>query len=275
MNFLITTMVFLSVFSFAGPHDKVGSQWAYYGEDFYKSFNSRRVNKDQIFGIMNANHEHRSGKLDQIGNCHSGCYRQESIGYTGARHVLFGEIQIEKDSRGTFVTDVYCHKKFYYRHLGEVGGMHTEVNIEHTWPQSKFNGRFDKTLQKSDMHHLYLTDSDANNKRGNHEFGKAGNRVDELNVDKCASSKLFEESGAMHFEPPVEHRGNVARSLFYFATRYDMVISPEQEAALREWHKSDPVDAEERERHEIVVKHQKIRNPFVDHPELVDQISNF
>ncbi len=275
MNFLLTTMVFLSVFAFAGPHDKVGSKWAYYGEDFYKGIQSKRVSKDQLFGIMNANHEHRQGKLDQIGNCHSGCYRQESIGYTGARHVLFGEIQVERDSRGTYVTDVYCHKKFYFRSISEVGNMHTEVNIEHTWPQSKFNRRFDKGFQKSDMHHLYLTDSDANNKRGNHEFGKADGRVDELNVERCSSSKLFEDRGDMHFQPPTEHRGNVARSLFYFATRYDMVISEDQEEALREWHKADPVDEAERARHEIVVKHQKNRNPFVDHPELVDMISNF
>lgn len=35
------------------------------------------------------------------------------------------------------------------------------------------------------------------------------------------------------------------------------------------WHKADPVDIDERVRHEVVYTYQGNRNPFVDHPEWV------
>ena len=77
------------------------------------------------------------------------------------------------------------------------------------------------------------------------------------------------------FEPPTEHRGNVARSLFYFAVRYKLFIDPAEEMILKLWHKADPIDAAELARHETIAKYQKVRNTFLDFPELVDRISNF
>ena len=153
--------------------------------------------------------------------------------------------------------------------------MGNEVNIEHTWPQSRFNGNFDKNMQKSDLHHLYPTDSNANNRRANHEFGEVGENHDELNVHNCSSSKLSDFSGHFIFSPPQMHRGNVARSLFYFATRYKLFIGPAEEIILRLWHKNDPIDEAEKNRHEVIAKYQKVRNPFVDFPELVEKISDF
>jgi endonuclease I len=153
--------------------------------------------------------------------------------------------------------------------------MHAQVNIEHTWPQSRFNGSFSRDMQKSDMHHLYLTDSKANNDRANFEFGIQGDAVNEIRADHCERSALFRDGGQWLFQPPTNHRGNVARSLFYFSVRYNLPISKKQEAALRQWHKADPVDATEREKHDIVAGHQNVRNPFVDFPQLVDQIADF
>lgn len=247
-------------------------QLAYYGQDFYQ----RKVTKDSLYKILNEKHSITSGKHDSIStNCQSTCYRHTSVGYDGARKILFGEIYVQNDRRGTYVQDVYCGKKFYYRSLSEVSGMHTEVNIEHTWPQSKFNGNFEKNMQKSDMHHLYLTDSMANNRRGNHSFGDIGNTHDELNVQDCERSKLGDIKGHFIFTPPKEHRGNVARSLFYFATRYKLFIHPAEEIILRQWHKMDPVDEAEKARHEMIAKHQKVRNPFIDFPELVEKVADF
>ena len=188
---------------------------------------------------------------------------------------MFGEIFVEKDAQGTFVRDVYCGKKFYFARAADVQHMGSEVNIEHTWPQSKFTGNFAKDMQKSDMHHLYPVDSSANGKRGNYDFGELANAHDELNVQNCSNSHLSDISGHFQFTPPAGHKGNVARSLFYFATRYRMSIEPATEMILRLWHNSDPVDAAERLHHEIVAKYQKVRNPYVDYPELVGTISDF
>lgn len=277
MRYLLITFTLLqSLCALAGVHDKVGpSRWAYYGEEFYQRLSSKGVTEELISKILNSSHSSVPGKFDQIGQCQGSCYRHTSVGYDGARKILFGELYVQRDNRGMFVKDVYCGKTFHFKRVEDVSGMHTEVNIEHTWPQSKFTSRYEKGMQKSDMHHLYPTDSDANNRRGNHEFGVAGGRVDELNVENCEISKLVEDGGEMIFQPPTNHRGNVARALFYFASHYNMDITKDEEEALRQWHKADPVDAAEIERHEIVARYQKVRNPFVDHPEIVDQIRDF
>ena len=48
-----------------------------------------------------------------------------------------------------------------------------------------------------------------------------------------------------------------------------------QRKTLREWHKADPVDARKEHAMKTIVALQKKRNPFIDHPEYVDQISDF
>lgn len=271
-KYLVLLALVLSQIAFAQVDQKIGKQWAYYGQDFY---NSKTFSKQQLYSILSAKYSSVKGKHDVIGSCTNNCYSQISVGYDGARKILFGEIQLLRDAQGSYVLDVYCGKKFHFRDITDVGNMHTEVNIEHTWPQSKFSNRFEKGVQKADMHHLYLTDSDANNKRGNHKFGDLTGVKDELNVENCENSQLGNAGRDVVFMPPAGHRGNVARSLFYFSVRYDLEISAQEEKALREWHARDPVDAAEILRHEQVSRHQNIRNPFVDHPEIVNAIENF
>lgn len=273
---LTFTLVLLSFNAFGLVLDKLpNGDLAYYPKSFYSNLKAKRVSITELFSILSSSHSAAKGDYDQIGTCVSSCYAHKSVGYDQARIIMFGERDIETSANQKYVTDVYCGKKFTFKNTSEVGNMHTDVNIEHTWPQSKFSSRFERGMQKSDMHHLYLTDSKANSQRGNHEFGDAGNAPNELTVEDCDNSVLFRAEGGWRFQPPRNHRGNVARSLFYFSVRYNLVISKNQEKALREWHKADPVDAEERENHDIVAGHQNVRNPFVDFPELVDQITDF
>lgn len=250
--------------------------FAYYGEAFYNG----KVTKESLFKILNLEHNVVTNGYDtfssgcQNQNQTGRCYRHSAVGYENARKIMFGELFIKKDNGGNFVKDVYCGKKFYYKDVSDISNMGNIVNIEHTWPQSKFNGNFDKNVQKSDLHHLFPTDSSANSRRANYEFGNVGETHDELNVQNCESSQLGDISGHFIFTPPVGHRGNVARSLFYFATRYNLFIKPAEEMILRQWHKSDPIDEVEKVRHEQIALHQKNRNPFIDYPELVDKISD-
>ena len=44
---------------------------------------------------------------------------------------------------------------------------------------------------------------------------------------------------------------------------------------LRAWHAGDPVDDEEAARNDAVFSLQGNRNPYVDHPEWVERISDF
>lgn len=276
---LFALLALLSFSVFAQQDQKVSGKWAYYGEEFYATLASNKKFERTFFNkLFNENHSSAAGKFDVISSsCQHGrsCYRHTSVGYDRARKIMFGELDTLRDAQGTYVLDVYCGKKFYFRNLDEVSSMHDRVNIEHTWPQSKFNGNYPKDLQKSDMHHLWLTDSKANSVRGNTPFGFIGSSEDRMGGEGCGNSRMGLIDGNEVYTPPVPHRGNVARALFYFSMHYNLGISKAEEMIIRQWHKADPVDAAEIKRHEGIAKHQKVRNPFVDHPELVDRISDF
>lgn len=195
---------------------------------------------------------------------------QHSLGYKGARIELLGRISLERDSNGYYIRDVYCNEDY----KGAPGRIPDDkvINTEHTWPQSRFGGS-NRDMQKSDLHHLFPTDSQLNGIRGNHPFGEVQKTSQSL---KCTCSRAgYNTDGDYVFEPPQEHRGNVARALFYFAVRYGMSIDPTQEEILRKWNQQDPIDDAERERNEEIAKVQGNRNPFIDEPDLADRIENF
>lgn len=278
MTFFSALIVALLTFSaIAQENQKLpNGQWAFYGEEFYNSLKVKHFERPLLAKILNSTHSSQAGKLDTISsNCSGTCYKHVSVGYEAARKIMFGELDKLQDAKGTYVLDVYCGKKFYFNNLEEVGSMHDRVNIEHTWPQSRFNGSFPKDVQKSDMHHLYLTDSQANSVRGNTPFGFLNLNEDRTGGEGCRESLMGLVSGHEVYTPPAQHRGNVARALFYFSMHYDLAISKNEENTLRKWHKEDPIDQAELLRHERITKHQKIRNPFVDHPEIVDMIQDF
>lgn len=253
---------------------------SYYPAEFKDKMSEVRNDelKYEVFKVLDMKHMTTKSEDILVSNCAQGegrCYNQKVLGYTAARKVLFGKIHLEQNEQGRFyVRDVYCQESF----ANGVGPNripnHTELNCEHTWPQSKFTGRFPNEMQKSDLHHLYPTDSKANSIRGNHEFGEVENESSDLCGTSAVGSDVQTGSGH-YFEPPAEHKGNVARALFYFSVRYQIPISDRQERTLRQWHNADPVDAEENFRNDEIHTVQGNRNPFVDMPELVGRISDF
>jgi deoxyribonuclease I len=208
---LTTTSLFAAVDSrLANDH------LAYYGEEFYQNFPAN-ISKSMLFKILHSAHGSSPRDYDTIGTCKNNCYTQAVVGYSRARVILFGEIHLEVDGKGKFVEDVYCGKIFYFQNVNDITNMGNIVNIEHTWPQSKFSKLFDKEMQKSDMHHLYPSDAKANGRRANYHFGSVEQAEDQLNLRDCNGSRLGYRNGKPIFTPPPEHRGNVARALFYFA----------------------------------------------------------
>ena len=206
----------------------------------------------------------------------------KEINTLSARKFLFGKFYLVKiDSSNYGINEKYCDRVYQNEDFKtgskpgpDVVPDNAIINVEHTWPQSKFSGRYPKSLQKSDLHHLYPTDSQMNSTRGHVIFG----RVDsEGQHTKCAASKIGVGSagGVTIFEPPNNHKGHVARSLFYFSLRYDMPITAAEEVVLKIWNKSFPVDQEEKSRNDEIFKIQKNRNPFIDHPEMTNDISDF
>ena len=204
--------------------------------------------------------------------------KQTVLGYDGARKILFGKMFLKNDSNGYFITDVYCKKRF-----GANAGVGkdtipegTQINCEHTWPQSKFTNAFPNEMQKSDLHHLFPSDSKANSIRGNDNFTDVSQDTGKL-ASNCQDSK-YGKSVTGHdtgFEPPLTHKGNVARALFYFSVRYKITIPKNEIDTLRRWNDLDPVDQEEMDQNEMIQQVQGNRNPFIDFPNLDKDINQF
>ena len=136
----------------------------------------------------------------------------------------------------------------------------TGWNREHTWAKS--HGDFGTSAGAgTDGHHLRATDARENSTRGSRDFG----------------------NDSPGYTPPKSARGDVARMIFYMATRWEMTVDDQckqTESAARhgklshllQWHEEDPVDPYEVRRNNVIYGYQNNRNPFIDHPELVQYI---
>lgn len=185
----------------------------------------------------------------------------EGVSYTAAREEMFGEIDND-DGR---VECVYTGQQIETDDIPSG----TQFNTEHTWPQSR---GADSGDPNSDLHHLFPTDSDANSRRGAYHFADV---VQNVTWSEGGSKVGDDDTGTTRFEPRDEHKGNVARAMFYFAVVYEGDIPQHEEEDLRDWHQTDPVDAAEEARNEAILQVQNSRNPFIDHPELVERIDDF
>lgn len=262
----------------------------YYTQSLYQAMQSRVSDgnmRNVLRSILNYPHVSQAGKLDTlVQRCppdSKNCYQQTPLGYERARLFLMGYFYLVQVNGNQYaIKEAYCDKLYGTAEFKGAGGLprpnfvpdNRVINVEHTWPQSRFTTKHSTDAQKSDLHHLFPTDSQLNAIRGNHPFGEV--IKDSANL-KCGQSRfgVSESIRGPTFEPPENHKGRVARALLYFALRYDMTIEPNQENNLRTWHKQFPVDDEELLRNDEIYKVQGNRNPFIDHPELVDTIRDF
>jgi deoxyribonuclease-1 len=143
---------------------------------------------------------------------------QRTLSYDQARQNLFGKIYLERDNKGFFINDVYCYDQVRNGVGPKKIPNHAVINVEHSWPQSRFSSHAPLGVQKTDLHHLFPADSKANSKRANHIFGEVIVGVDP--TDDCQESKIGYIENTIAFMPPAEIRGDIARALFYFYVRY-------------------------------------------------------
>ncbi|WP_312820708.1 endonuclease [Kaistella carnis] len=159
-------------------------------------------------------------------------------------------------------------------------------NREHVVPQSFFNSR---PPMVSDIHFIRPTDGKVNGMRSNYPFGAVTNpSFTSKNGTKVGPSSSAGYGGTV-CEPIDEFKGDIARMIFYFVTRYESQLStfatgnmlggsayPGLQAwerdVLLSWATQDPVSPSEIERNNASYVFQKNRNPFIDHPEWVQQI---
>jgi len=183
-----------------------------------------------------------------------------SLGYNQARQKMFSEI----DNQNGYVKCVYTARELKTSGIPDGNNM----NTEHTWPKSLGAG---SEPAKSDLHHLFPTDSETNSRRSSYPLGI----VVSMTWSKGGSVLGKNEKNQIVFMPREEHRGDAARALFYFSIRYRLSIDNDYEVILKKWHAEDPVDSKEIQRNEAISRYQKNRNPFIDRPEYVNQIEDF
>ena len=166
------------------------------------------------------------------------------------------------------------------RSKSDFGGNLGDWNREHVWAKS--HGDFGNTPPAgTDAHHIRPSDVKVNNLRSNLDFDLGGDPV-----PNCPGCKRDGNS----FEPPDRVKGDVARMIFYMATRYeggsgepDLEVvdevntypNPEHGklSELLEWNIQDPPDDFEENRNDVIYyQYQANRNPFIDHPEYVNAI---
>ena len=211
-----------------------------------------------------------------------------NVGYDGLWEVYKDS---DVDSNG-LLWDMYSTKRWSTtkERCGNYSKVGDCVNREHSFPKSWFS---EGSPMKSDAYHVYPTDGKVNGQRSNYPYGEcangttlpASNGVQALG--KLGTSTFPGYSGKV-FEPVDEYKGDLARSYFYMAAAYndkikgwksDMLSGNSYPAykewainLLLKWHRQDVVSKKETDRNDAVYAHQKNRNPFIDHPELVEYI---
>jgi len=190
--------------------------------------------------------------------------------YDAAKAELFQDLENVNGN----VTCIYTGEVYYvgYNYTGS-----NDPNTEHTYAQSWFSSP-ESSKKKADLHHLFPSNSVVNSSRGNYPLFTVANHNSAnvyYNDTPWQSYRGQSSTGYTVFEPADETKGNIARALLYFNTRYNDTLTQQNInmlPVLVQWHYQDPPDTWEINRNQGVYDFQSNRNPFVDHPEFVGRI---
>lgn len=169
-------------------------------------------------------------------------------------------------------------------------------NREHIFPQGFFS---QNEPMRSDAHHVIPTDGFVNGLRGSFPFGVVNPNGASVTTSQNGSKRgpsITSGFNGTVFEPLDEFKGDIARMLLYFATRYENNINdsgwdapnasnnnPRDGSSdrfyeqwyidlLLDWHNADPVSQKEIDRNNDIYLHQNNRNPYIDNPQYVEMI---
>lgn len=206
-------------------------------------------------------------------------YKPDTVlDYSHARDTMYARIYNQHDS----VQCVYSgHRRYLQPGTNPstwlyMNGTNDGINCEHTWPQSK---GAQTGNPESDMHHLFPVRSAVNTARDNFPFAEIPDplatqwyHLDEVRTTPPPTEMgLWSERKNGTFEPREDHKGNLARAMFYFNTMYhaeaqdaDPAFFELQRQTLCAWHYLDPADSLETARTWLIASYQDSRpNPYV------------
>ena len=206
------------------------------------------------------------------------------VSYTNTRFAL--EVLDEDPANTANLTLVY--ERTSYPKAWFVSTHANGWNREHCWPNSL--GIDGGAPAYSDLFNLRAAGEPANSDRANLYYDEstpsASGYEQPAGVTTPLASQDFDS-----WEPPLEVKGDLARSMFYMDVRYEggagepnliltdntSLISTSASymgrlSTLLVWHFLDPISAAERERAERAFGYQGNRNPFVDRPDFVEKV---
>ena len=205
--------------------------------------------------------------------------------YTTARDELYADV--DDPDNNDIIQDVYVGRSATVN--SRATAATANYNAEHVWPQSC--GANTATRAGTDLHILMSADATANGQRSNWPFGVVTGGVTWTSPEvtgQTERSRLgVDAQGRTVFEPRNSRKGDVARAIFYFMTRYyadrgeldngtlDFHNFNVEEPTLLQWSQQDPPDAYEKARNDAVFRAQGNRNPYVDYPGLVQSVGDF
>ena len=170
-------------------------------------------------------------------------------------------------------------------------------NREHTIPQSYFGNGV--VPMYSDAHFVIPSDKIVNATRDDFPYGRVGTATYTSGNGSKRGNNLNSGYSAGYsstvFEPIDQYKGDIARIMFYFVTRYESQLnsffsSSSSTAKVMfdgstgksfsdtflniflTWHIQDPVSQKEIDRNNAIYARQNNRNPFIDTPAYVCQI---
>lgn len=164
---------------------------------------------------------------------------------------------------------------------------HSSLNIEHSVANSWFGKKAGSKDAYQDLHHLYPADMSVNGLKSDNPLGVVETATFENRIVRIGAPHAGTSGGASKvFEPADEYKGDFARGYFYISTAYpeaawqDNLVMFNTDGSLRqwaiemllEWAESDPVDSKEIKRNDNIYLIQKNRNPYIDHPELLEYV---
>ncbi len=190
---------------------------------------------------------------------------------------------------GDTIWDIYSDNCAFILSSDQCGN-YTNVcdcyNHEHSFPKSWWGGSENDSIY-TDMFHVYPTDGKVNGMRSNYPYGEttSGTHWGNGKLGYCS----YPGYAGTVFEPDNQYKGDLARSYFYVATRYENTIggwtpNPVLNGTsfpcynqwfiemLCEWNTLDPVSRKELDRNNAICALQNNRNPFIDHPEWAAEI---
>lgn len=236
-------------------------------------------------------------------------YYDDAVGKTGANlksslnGIISGHTTYPYTSSNTDVWDILKEADKDPNNASNVIGIYSGFSMdadaeyasgsgwsrEHVWAKSR--GDFGTSQGPgTDCHHIVAEDISTNSARNNRNFDYGDSFYTDAS-GTYSGATLSKTSSDWIWEPRDSKKGDVARMIFYMATRYEGVggepdleltetllsssdMSPVHGklSVLLEWHLNDPVSSEEQARNEVIYSYQNNRNPFIDHPEYVCEI---